>query len=359
MLHQSTTSLPPDYDEFLELSARLGANFTRTQGAGGNTSIKHEGVLRVKASGKWLANAQTDQIMVPVAVERMRQTLSTDPARAEAVSEFVVEHLNAAKLRPSIETSFHAAIPQAVVAHFHCVNTIGLAVLERAELLIGERMARHVPDISWQFVPYRRPGVPVALEILKLVGKRPDVFVLANHGIIVAGDSVRQVAERIDRVTAALALTPRQSGEVAHDWLKAAASGTDFRSADDIGTHATALCSASLEIALGGSLYPDHVIFLGTELGVLRDGKTIPDVLKEFANRGAPGPKMLIAPGKGVLLSNKLTSGGAAMARCLADVVTRVPAGEAISYLGDAELNKLVNWEAETYRQLIDRSTEI
>ena len=40
-----------------ELSAALGADPLRTQGAGGNTSIKRDGVMWIKASGTWLADA--------------------------------------------------------------------------------------------------------------------------------------------------------------------------------------------------------------------------------------------------------------------------------------------------------------
>ncbi|MEO9337667.1 class II aldolase/adducin family protein [Mesorhizobium sp. SB112] len=357
MSQVAARSRPQDYSDFLQLSARLGSDITRTQGAGGNTSIKENGIMWVKASGTWLSQAEDREIMVPVEVAPLIEALKQGDPRAEKATDFVVDSINESGLRPSIETSFHAALPQAVVAHFHCVNTLALAVLDNGRTLIEQRLAANVPDLICRFAPYKRPGVPVALEILKVAGDRPDILVLANHGIIITADTVQEAVERIERVTAALAIEPRPVAKADSQWLEAAAKNSTYRVAADEATHATALDPAGLKVALGGSLYPDHVIFLGTEIGVLGDGKSVNDLLSEFAARGAPAPKMLVAAGKGVLLSNDLTPGGEAMARCLAEVVIRVPEGERIRFLTDAEEYELGNWEAEQYRQSLDRQT--
>ena len=57
-------SVGPDDSELLalrELSSALGADPSRTQGAGGNTSIKRDGAMWIKASGTWLAEALHSQ----------------------------------------------------------------------------------------------------------------------------------------------------------------------------------------------------------------------------------------------------------------------------------------------------------
>jgi rhamnose utilization protein RhaD (predicted bifunctional aldolase and dehydrogenase) len=64
---------------------------------------------------------------------------------------------------------------------------------------------------------------------------------------------------------------------------------------------------------------------------------------------------MIIVPGSGVLLSNELTAGGQAMARCLAEVVARIPDDSDVNYLSEADEYELTNWEAEQYRQALDR----
>jgi rhamnose utilization protein RhaD (predicted bifunctional aldolase and dehydrogenase) len=110
-----------------------------------------------------------------------------------------------------------------------------------------------------------------------------------------------------------------------------------------------------MSFAVGGSMYPDHVIFLGTEIGVLTDGMSVAELVQTYRNKGLETPKMLVLPGKGVLLSGSLTQGGEAMARCLAEVVTRIPEREKIAYFSEDEEYELTHWEAEQYRQALDR----
>ncbi len=151
---------------FLRLSSEIGNDILKTQGAGGNTSFKQDGVMWVKASGTWLAKAEAEDIMVPVVVDPLVSALREGDSRAEKSTDFIVSELNSSGLRPSIETSFHAALNSPVVAHYHCVNAIALAVLESRDSELAARMST-VPDLTWVTIPYRRPGTPLAGEIEK------------------------------------------------------------------------------------------------------------------------------------------------------------------------------------------------
>ncbi|WP_045019580.1 class II aldolase/adducin family protein [Agrobacterium arsenijevicii] len=341
-------------DAFLALSKAIGSDILKTQGAGGNTSFKRDGVMWVKASGTWLSQAGQRDIMVPVRVAPLVEALRSGNPSAEKATDFVVAELNTSGLRPSIETSFHAVLPQAVVAHYHCVEAIALSVLEDRERVIGERMAA-LPDLAYVTIPYRRPGTPLAHEIDRVAAGRPDVLILFNHGIIVTGDTVEEVRERVARVTAALRVEERSSTPADMVRLEALADGSDFHAALDAGSHKTALTPASAAIATAGSLYPDHIIFLGTEIGVLANGETAAAYADQRRLQGLAVPKMLLAPGQGVLLANELTDGGRVMARCLAEVVSRIPEGAPVVYLDPAQEHELTHWEAEQYRQALDR----
>jgi rhamnose utilization protein RhaD (predicted bifunctional aldolase and dehydrogenase) len=90
-------------------------------------------------------------------------------------------------------------------------------------------------------------------------------------------------------------------------------------------------------------------------MGVLAPGETAVDYIRNRTNSIEPAPKILIVPGKGILVSNTLTPGGEVMARCLADVVTRIDGNSAIAYIGAEGEDELTNWEAEQYRQALDR----
>jgi rhamnose utilization protein RhaD (predicted bifunctional aldolase and dehydrogenase) len=347
-----------DFEGFLALSKDIGRDILKTQGAGGNTSFKRDGKMWVKASGTWLAEAADRDIMVPVEVAPLAEALRQGDPSAEKATDFVIAALNGSGLRPSIETSFHAALPQPVVAHYHCVDAIALSVLQDRDALIAERMAA-LPDLNWATIPYRRPGTPLALEIDRVAGNRPDVLILYNHGIIVTGETVDEVRARIDRVTSALAMPERPGTKADPAALARLAEGSEFHVAEDTESHKTALDTASLAFATGGSLYPDHVIFLGTEIGVLGAKETVAEHAAARKAAGKAMPKMLLAPGKGVLLANELTAGGRVMARCLAEVVSRIPSGQTLVYLDGAQEHELTNWEAEQYRQALDRKASL
>lgn len=350
----AASALPEDFRPFLALSSEIGRDILKTQGAGGNTSVKHGDCLWVKASGTWLANALSDNIMVPVDRAGLLEALRANNDRAEKATAFIRSDLEPGALRPSIETTVHAALPQRIIAHFHCVHTIALAVLQRREHVIAERMAR-IADLKWALIPYRRPGIPLAQAIDGIAETRPDVIILANHGLIVCGETVDEVRNRIQRVVTAFAGVTRHFSAPAIAPLEKICRDTDYRPALDAGTHATALHPRNIQIANGGSLYPDHVIFLGTKIGLLAAGQTVNDLTSDFTRRGEQPPKLIIAPGMGVILQRDLTTGGEAMARCLGEVVSRIPDDEPIVYLTKADEHALSGWEAEKYRQSLDR----
>ncbi len=333
-----------------ELSAALGADPLRTQGAGGNTSIKRGDVMWIKASGTWLADALSQDIMTPVRLDPLRKAIADGDPRAAAAVDFVDAQLNASGLRPSIETSLHAIIPVPVVVHIHCVNTIALAVRHDGESLARERLRPHA-DVVFAFVPYRKPGLPLAHAIEKRLTKDTNVLVLANHGLVIAGETVAEVADRIERVCEAVSTPARATPRVGAENLAAIIEGTDYRLPHDPAVHAIGLDPKSLAIARLGSLYPDHVVFLGPGLVEASvDGNRLRAPLE-----GRRRPLMMALPGMGVVLHRSTSKNAESMARCLADVAARIPEDARMRVLTSAEEEELVNWEAEAYRQSIGR----
>jgi rhamnose utilization protein RhaD (predicted bifunctional aldolase and dehydrogenase) len=304
----------------------------------------------IKASGTWLADALAHDIMTPVQLEPLRKAIADGDPRAAAAVDFVDSGVNPSGLRPSIETSVHAIIPSPVVVHIHCVNTIALAVRRDCEALVRERLRRHA-DVALAFVPYRKPGLPLAHAIAERLTKDPNVFILGNHGLVVAGETVAEAADRITRVCEALSAPARAAPQADIDKLAAIVEDTDYRLPQDPGVHAVALDPKSLAIARSGSLYPDHVVFLGPGLMEASvDGGRL-----RAPSEGRRPPLMMALPGLGVVLHRSTSKNAEAMARCLADVAARIPEGAPLRVLTGAEEQELMNWEAETYRQSIGR----
>ena len=336
-----------ELEQMKAVSARIGSDPLLTQGAGGNTSLKVGGTLWIKASGTWLAHALEHDIMVPVEMAPLIAAVEAIDPAAEQAHQFTVAALNKSGLRPSIETTVHALMPQRVVLHVHCVDTIAYAVRSDCVEQVGPRLA----GLNWAYVPYARPGLPLALAIAEHRGQRPDVLVLASHGLVVAAETVAGAEALLDDVKARLRIVPRAAPEPRLDRLAQRAAGTDYRLPQSEAAHAAATDPQSTGLAAKGSLYPDHVIFLGTGSVIAREGEGVSDVVARLGT----SPVTILFPGEGILMRNDATPGADAMARCLADVLARVSEDAPVRVLTPEEHLQLTDWDAEKYRQDLAR----
>lgn len=345
-----------EFQHLQELSAQAGADPTLVQAAGGNTSIKERGTLWIKASGTWLMNALTAEIMVPVALAPLLQALTDNNQEAERAESFVLTELNPGGLRPSIETTVHAALPQKVVVHVHCIETIAVALRTDAVAVLTARLE----NFNWRYVPYVRPGLPLSRSIVESLyddkNQPADVIVLGNHGLVVAAETVAEVRSLLADVCAALTQLTRPPMKANYNALDAMMAGSDFELPLDSEAHQVALDETSLQIASGGSLYPDHVIFLGEGSVIAEPGETPDQVVERCLGVGQPEPVSIVFPGAGVLMRKGCSSGAHALARCLADVCNRVGDPGVVNYLTAAQNHELLNWDAEQYRQSLNKT---
>lgn len=338
----------PEFAALRKHSAALGQNPLRTQAAGGNTSLKRDGVLHVKASGTWLAEAETRDIFVPVSLEPLLAAIHANDERAAKATDFVVADANPSGLRPSVETSVHAVIRFDAVLHIHCIETVALVGRVDAEARIADKLDG-LSDVVWTYVPYVKPGLPLARTIEAASRPGTNVVLLGNHGLIVAADTVAEAAALAERVAVALASPVRNAPEADIAALERLAEGSPYRLPEDPAAHATATDPDRLAIAAAGTLYPDHVVFLGSAVAILADG----DTPAALAERLAMPPMLLAVPGKGVLIHRDVLRGGDALARALAEVTGRIEPGTPLRYLTVAEEQQLVSWDAEIYRRAL------
>jgi rhamnose utilization protein RhaD (predicted bifunctional aldolase and dehydrogenase) len=181
-----------------------------------------------------------------------------------------------------------------------------------------------------------------------------DVLVLGNHGLVVAADTVAGAEDLLSRVCRRLARPVRPAPAADRSEL-ARLADTRYRPAAQDATHAVATDPASLAIAEAGSYYPDHVIFLGHGAPVLQPGETADDLVIRFERAGQGAPAWILAPGAGVLLRADAGEAAEAMARCLADVAARIRPETALDRLTLDDVGALLNWDAEKYRQTLER----
>jgi rhamnose utilization protein RhaD (predicted bifunctional aldolase and dehydrogenase) len=313
---------------FRAFSARLGQDPLRVQGPGGNTSIKDGGIMWIKASGTELAEAEVRDIFVPVDLAAARAEASGQSGDGSCKAT-VLDPQNT--LRPSIETTFHAALNWPVVAHTHSVATLTHAVAPEGRVVAAAKLSG-LPVI---FVPYAKPGLPLTREILSRATLETCVIVLENHGLICCGVSVAATAQLMEEVEARLALPPTMTACNIPDTLPP--DGFDWATESWIARDTRAAV-----LATSGSYYPDHVVFLGPAL---------PQHIHD-----AHPPVVLIA-GSGVLIRKDATASQRAMLRCLSDVLARLPENWTPHAIGATAEAELLNWDAEKYRQALAART--
>src|SRR5258708_25939482 len=104
-----------------DLSARVGNDSLLAQASNVNTSIKLDGILWIKASGKWLSHAMQEEMLVPLELAGVKESIWTG---AEIPSPYAQK----AELQPSIETAIHALLRHRVVIHLQSINPISFAI---------------------------------------------------------------------------------------------------------------------------------------------------------------------------------------------------------------------------------------
>lgn len=313
-----TAALPRD---FLALSAVCGSDSLRVQGPGGNTSIKLGETLWIKASGTELANALDQDIFV--AVDR---AIALSEAKGAGDGTCQAAILDPERgLRPSIETTFHALIDWPVVAHTHSVATLVHATSDQGIAAAKSKLA----GLPVAFVPYRKPGRPLTEAIAAEMTPSIQVFILGNHGLIVAGDSAEHVTALMGEVERRLAMPVLLESTQA---TGSAPDGFGWSQAN-----ALALDERLFILAATGSYYPDHVVFLGPGL----------------PTKPVEGAPACLIEGQGLAIRTGATPAQRAMAQCLCDVLTRLPSDWVPIAIGSDAEAELLNWDAEKYRQAL------
>ncbi|WNV86461.1 bifunctional aldolase/short-chain dehydrogenase [Umezawaea sp. Da 62-37] len=191
--------------DLLERSNRLGSDPANTNYAGGNTSAKGSAtdpatgepvdLLWVKGSGGDLGTL-TEPGLAVLRLDRVRG-LSAVYRGVEHEDEMVAAFDHCLHGRggaaPSIDTAMHALVDAAHVDHLHPDSGIALATA-----VDGEKLAERCFGDRVVWVPWRRPGFQLGLDIAKIKDEHPEAIgcVLGGHGITAWGDTSAEAEAR-------------------------------------------------------------------------------------------------------------------------------------------------------------------
>ena len=330
---------------FLKLSSELGSNHLLVQGAGGNTSIKYDKVMWIKASGAWLLDSVKKNIFVPVDVKKIRfgiKSFSEDPLKGVLIEK--------TPLRPSIETTLHALMPHRIVIHTHPVELLAWLVLEDAQNMLSDLLK--LKSFAW--VDYIRPGLELAHAARLAIEKNnTDVLFLGSHGLVVGGDDCKSTVNIMNDILNLCRKIPRKKSYLNETELNNIGEQFTMRPAKYSIIHSLAIDDISYKYCAqkNGILYPDQAVFLGSKMHCY-SGAIDNKAIKLFFEKENSLPYIIIK-GKGVLVSKNASNGVNEMLRCHAEVLSRIDDNQKLRYLTDDEVTRLLDWDAEKYRQTI------
>jgi rhamnulose-1-phosphate aldolase/alcohol dehydrogenase len=179
-------------------SNRLGSDPKNTNYAGGNTSAKGREVdpvtgeeielVWVKGSGGDLGTLKESGLAV-LRLDRMQQLVGVYPGverEDEMVAAFDYCLHGKGGAAPSIDTAMHGLVDATHVDHLHPDS--GIAIATAAD---GEELTAKIFGDKVVWVPWRRPGFQLGLDIAKIKSENSQAkgCILGGHGVTAWGNT--------------------------------------------------------------------------------------------------------------------------------------------------------------------------
>ncbi|GAA2736820.1 bifunctional rhamnulose-1-phosphate aldolase/short-chain dehydrogenase [Actinocorallia aurantiaca] len=184
--------------DLLNRCHELGADPRNTNYAGGNASAKGVetdpvtgepvDLMWVKGSGGDLGTLKASGLAV-LRLDRLRALVNVYPGverEDEMVAAFDFCAHGKGGAAPSIDTAMHGLVEAAHVDHLHPDSGIAIATAED-----GEELTRRIFGDRVAWVPWRRPGFQLGLDIAAIAAANPQAIgvILGGHGITAWGET--------------------------------------------------------------------------------------------------------------------------------------------------------------------------
>lgn len=198
--------LADELDQLVALSNLIGRETRLVQPGGGNSSIKTQvpdatgrlvPALLVKGSGtdmKTIGRAGFSRLSMDGLGALRGVPSMSDHEMMKFMADCMLGREGPA---PSVETPLHSILPHRVIVHTHDVATMSLTNLPTS---LAERLVNEVFEGTIAYMPYSRPGFPLAKLVDEMVGTIPAQAVgmtLAHHGLVIWADDADACHERL------------------------------------------------------------------------------------------------------------------------------------------------------------------
>jgi len=333
--------------DLIKISQYAGDRADYTQGGGGNTSVKNQGTMLIKASGYRLVDINETTAFVAVdknAIKNYYESVDLSVEKdyekesAEVSKNSVIPLDGIVTLRPSVEVGFHAILKKYVI-HTHSVYANLLTCSMEGESL-AEKLFKD-KDFGFIFLPYINPGFELTLamknkieEYVKETGKYPEVIFMKNHGLVVTGDYI----ERVKAVNTDVNETIRKYFGLEDNFRKVELSKTQtgFKSETSIVNDFVKANKLDKSVLDETPLYPDQLVYLNNIL--------------------AHSPETMVVKDGSVYYNTDIkqaTTLEETLAAYLFVVTTVKKANLTVSKMNEKEVYFINNWEAEKYRRSV------
>ena len=372
------------------ISHRYGGDEKHVIAGGGNTSCKTDATLWVKASGTELATIRSEgfvELDRAALARALESDFGDDTDRREALyKQALLESRRRPELgqRPSVEALMHHMIETRYVVHTHSNPVNVLTCCVRGEQLVRERFGDRVLWVS-----YVDPGYVLSRHIWRLVqGHRfpagePPILMMQNHGLVVGGDDAATIDATMEGLMAeiealveeigggepaaprAIPANPALVAAVKQHLAEALAEDGRPKAIELLQDETVARFLAradAREVALGGPLTPDQIVYcksfpLWLELDAGGDvGAMIGAAVRTYWNEHGHAPKVILAPGIGLLTAAPDARGAVIAQRVYLDAI-RIMLGAdrigGINYMSERDRRFIDNWEVEQFRRQV------
>ena len=90
----------------------------------------------------------------------------------------------------------HAIINKKYIVHLHSISVLSYAILKNGKKLLESKLK----GMKWIWIKYKKPGLNLAKEIEKKMSDDINIYILQNHGIIIASDTLTKINSLLKKI---------------------------------------------------------------------------------------------------------------------------------------------------------------
>jgi FMN phosphatase YigB (HAD superfamily)/ribulose-5-phosphate 4-epimerase/fuculose-1-phosphate aldolase len=318
-----------------QISKYCGERFDLVQAGGGNTSVKINNLMFIKASGYNLTNIDENSGYVAMNNETLLNDIYNNTIKEVTEYNFI------GNKRGSIETFMHAILKKYTI-HLHPIQVNRILVTKEAKKIIKAIYP------SSLIIDYFTPGIKVCNEIKEKYNNENVIF-LINHGIIITSDNYDELYKILEEVISNFEIYQKIDFLKYKNTNKISSLVNNLFNTNNV----SYICEDAtikhylnnkIELFKESITFPDFLIYCGLE--ILFDLSYI----EEYKNKYNEPPKIIINDGNIYINSISITK-CKEIEEVLKSNLIILDTDLKKNVLSFEEICFLNNWDAEKYRK--------